>query len=600
MLETDAQLYEAEVAVLALLVCGIGLAWLARAIRRRRPDLVLGPILGLAFALRAAVALSLPALGSLGDELRGDDDSLFFNQANRLAETPIGDGLWRDTIIGELNVTLFALQLRLLAGPGGTSLRIVQAALAVAAIALIALAVRELAGQRPALLAAAFLAVEPSSVLFTSILHKESLVLLGEGLLVLGLARSWVRRDLSGAPLAAAGVAVAFATRSYAGGFLLLAATLVYAQLLATGLGPERRRHPRLALGLLGAAALGLLGAALSDSLLRQLDNLQQTDFGINNNLQLDPVDFSTVGGILSGLPGRIFDFLFRPFPWQIENVSQGLGVFTTLLTYGLYALLLIGLRRGGRDMVRRLAPLLWLIGCLVVCYALSTANAGTGFRHRLHVLVPLAGAVSVMWSAQLETLLRQLRKRLAVAACLGLMAVSLGACSSEDEEPPEPRAVLELRAPNTARAALRRFLDRLSQDALPLVLAQYEPLVRESLGLERFAAIQEFTYFSLTGHDPRIVQVEVDGDLARALVRARGLYDRDTPFEFVLLRRRGRWRVVYDRVTDIAVGRRTRLVVQREIDPTGDAGPEARRAADRLARRYRAAGSAVLGRPLP
>ena len=600
MLDSDAQLYEGEVALLALLVCGIALAWLARGVRRRRPDLNLGFVIAVAFAVRGLVALSFPFLGSLGEELRGDDDSLFFNQANRLAETSLSDGLWPDTLTGELNVTIFALQLKLLGGPGGTSLRIVQAALAVAAIALVALAVRELADKRAALAAAWFLALEPSSVLFTSILHKESLILLGEGLVVLGLARSWVRRDLGGVPLAAAGVLLAFLTRSYAGGFLLLATVLVYAHLLASGLGPERRRHPRFALALVGGAALGLAGAAMSDSLLRQLDGLQQTDFGINNNLQLSPVDFSTVGGILSGLPGRLFDFVFRPFPWQAENVSQALGVFTTLLTYGLYVLLAIGLRRGGRDAARRVAPFLWLAGCLVICYALSTANAGTGFRHRIHLFVPLVGAVSILFAAQLEPVFRRLSAKLPLAACIAALALTLGACSGGDEEPAEPRPQIDLIGPDTARAATERFLHRVQDRALPLALAQYEPSVRSRLGLERFAAITEFGHYSLTGYEPRVTKVTGDGRRAEALVQARGLYDREGPFRFVLIRRDGRWRIVYDRITDISAVRHTRLVVQNRIDPGEEAGPEARRAGSRVARRYRDAAAAVLGGPVP
>ena len=66
-------------------------------------------------------------------------------------------------------------------------------------ILLLAAAVYELAGPRPARIAAWLLALEPANIFFSSLLHKEPLMYLAEGLVVYGGAVLWKRGKLVGA-----------------------------------------------------------------------------------------------------------------------------------------------------------------------------------------------------------------------------------------------------------------------------------------------------------------------------------------------------------------------------------------------------------------
>jgi hypothetical protein len=138
VLETDAQLYEAEATLLLLLLGVIGVAWVARSLARREPGLGLAGVAAVAFGVRALVALSFPLLGSWGDDLRTDDDELFLNHATRLSDLPLTDGSWWDAVWGDLHVAFFAGQMKLLAGVGGTPLRVTQAAIATIGILLAA------------------------------------------------------------------------------------------------------------------------------------------------------------------------------------------------------------------------------------------------------------------------------------------------------------------------------------------------------------------------------------------------------------------------------------------------------------------------------
>src|ERR1700758_1670305 len=94
-------------------------------------------------------------------------------------------------LTSQLHVWLFALQLRLLGSPD-FALRITQVAISVAGMALILCAVYDLAGRRAAWFTGWLVAIEPGTLFFSGILHKEALMYLAEGLVVFGVTRVWV------------------------------------------------------------------------------------------------------------------------------------------------------------------------------------------------------------------------------------------------------------------------------------------------------------------------------------------------------------------------------------------------------------------------
>jgi hypothetical protein len=106
-------------------------------------------------------------------------------------------------------------------------------------------------------------------------------------------------------------------------------------------------------------------------------------------------VDFSTPSAIVQNVPGRIRDLVLRPYPWQLQNMSQQLGALGTLVAYLVLVLLIRYAVVNGRRGIALIAPVLYPAGFLLLAYALSVGNAGTGFRYRTHlVLLGLAAAV--------------------------------------------------------------------------------------------------------------------------------------------------------------------------------------------------------------
>ena len=352
MLSDDRALFELLAALLALLAGGFALVFLARRLGAVRDGLDLCAPLAAALGVRI---LAVAATAIVGEDLRTTDDAAYFDEADDIADTP---GEWVDRAWGESHVTLFAFGLRVLDGPDDTVLRVVQALIAVAAIALLAAAVHDLAGRRAALVTAWVAALEPSGVLFSTELHKESLLLLALGLTAFGAARTWTRRDLPGVATMAAGGALALTVRQYAGVALLVAAGLVLAHAWCRDLGPGRPRRLLLGGTALAAIVVAVLTAPLYlDDRLRTLQNFQDSPSPVNNNLQLDPVELTTYSGLLEAIPKRTVDFLFRPLPWQPENLNQALGAAGTLLAWLVYAAVLAGLSAGGRRLWARAGP---------------------------------------------------------------------------------------------------------------------------------------------------------------------------------------------------------------------------------------------------
>src|SRR2546425_819202 len=83
----------------------------------------------------------------------------------------------------------------------------------------VAAAVYDVAGPRAALIAGWLIALEPTNIFFSSIIHREPLLLSAEGLISLGAVRMWTKRDLGALPPLVLGLALATATRPYVGWF---------------------------------------------------------------------------------------------------------------------------------------------------------------------------------------------------------------------------------------------------------------------------------------------------------------------------------------------------------------------------------------------
>ena len=389
--------------IVVSLITAVAAGWLVAAViarlRRARPELRIGQPVLLAGAARVACAGLFAAVPTL-QAVRPPDETQFLSEANALlhggAIVNHGNGIWSPWG-GLLHSYTFAGQIKVFGDGGDFHLRLTEIGLAVIAIVLVAAAVYDLAGPHAARLTAWLLAVEPSNVFFSGILHKESLLLLAGGLLIFGGAQVYTRRSWTGAVYMAAGVMLALMTRPYAALALGAAGLAITLHAGLRRLGPSRRR----ALGLSAVCGVLLVGGTAyflhRSDLLRSLQFSQDSYVRDPSNLALKPVDVSTPAALISNLPVRVGGFLFQPFPWQVGDTSQRFGVLGTSIAWLLLAMFVALVVARRKAVPSAVLPLVYVFIPVTIVYALTTGNAGTGFRYRTHALVAVCAGVCVL-----------------------------------------------------------------------------------------------------------------------------------------------------------------------------------------------------------
>jgi hypothetical protein len=384
---SDRAFYDVECFVVTTIVAAFALAAIRRWLGSTRPGLAaIGWPLAAAFGLRVLAAVGV-SLTSVGESLRGGDEPGFVFFSRQLADQPLSSPDWTATLIHQLYKFVFAAQFKILDSPE-LALRVTQGAIATVGILLLATAVYELAGPRVAVIAAWLLALEPASVFFSGVLHKEPLLFLAEGLVAFGGASLWTRGKLTAVITMASGCAIGLATRPYAGWFLVASTAAISLH------GSLRLRRTRTgqSLALLSCVVLvASLGAPAvyrqSTTRLEKLQSSQAANANDESNLKLEQVDYSSPADVVAHLPRRVSDLLLRPYPWQVQNTSQQLGAVGSLFAFALLVLLVQSLWRNRGEIIPRAGPLVYLGGFLLVAYALSVGNAGTGFRYRTHLV---------------------------------------------------------------------------------------------------------------------------------------------------------------------------------------------------------------------
>src|SRR3954451_24277297 len=225
-MRSDQTLYDVISTLLTGALSAAAIFALVHGLRRSRPGLAIGVPISVAFCIRvlATAAVSLPAVAR---EVRGSDELGFLDESRQLVEHGITAPASLDVLTSAAQTWTFAFQFRVLGDVPDMTLRMTQVGLAVAGLALLAVAVHDLAGPRPAVLAAWLLALEPAGIFFSSILHKEPPMFLAAGLVAFGGARLWTSGRLTALAPMAVGVVAALATRQYVGVFLAAAAAAI-------------------------------------------------------------------------------------------------------------------------------------------------------------------------------------------------------------------------------------------------------------------------------------------------------------------------------------------------------------------------------------
>jgi len=410
---SDQSIHSLLVTVTMIVLLGGAVMILVGVLRRTRPGFAIGPPALAAFGLRV-LAAGLISLTSVARSLRGGDELTFLGHAHRAVESSPGSGEWTHALFNELHVYVLAVQEYAFDSPE-LAMRVTQVGIAVAGLVLLAAAVYELAGSRASVLAMWLLALEPASVFFSSLLHKEANMMLAIGLVALGGAKIWKRGEPLNLVFIVAGCLIAVATRHYAGWFLIAAGAAI---VLHAGLRAENKAAIRslslisLVILFAAVAAPTVLSASTDESLEKNLQGSQEANASDSSNLKLERVDFSTRGAIVQNLPRRSLDVLVRPFPWQLGNISQGLGLLGTAAAYIALFMLFRVIFLSWGEVMSRAGPLVYLGLFLLIAYSLSAGNAGTAFRYRTQVVAVFICIVAALWQAAVAR-----RKVAAVAA---------------------------------------------------------------------------------------------------------------------------------------------------------------------------------------
>ena len=385
---TDHSLYSTLTTLAMLALTGGGIALLVRRLRRSMPGFDIGTAALSALGVRV-LAAGLISLSSVARSLRGGDEVTFLDHAAKVTATLPGSTQWTHALTNELHVFVLATQRYLFDSPE-LALRVTQAGIAVIGLVLLAAAVYEMAGPRASVIAMWLLAFEPAGIFFSSLLHKEANMMLAIGLVAMGGARIWKRGEGRYLIPVVAGCLVAVATRHYAGWFLIAAGA---ATVLHAGLRAEHRETMRslamvaLVVLFVAVAAPTVLAVSTHESLEKNLQPSQSANASGSANLKLEKVDFSTRGAIVRNLPLRSVDVLLRPFPWQLGNTSQGLGLFGTAAAYFTFFFLIREMLRNRGRIMTRAGPLIYVALFMLMAYSLSAGNAGTGFRYRTQLI---------------------------------------------------------------------------------------------------------------------------------------------------------------------------------------------------------------------
>ena len=395
---SDDQLYDLQCVLIALLLGAFLLRWVVTRLSRGRSDLRIGRAIAVAFGARVFAALLISGT-SVAGQLRGGDEFTFINKAHALTGWDLVSVGTTRALTHELYVLFFSLNFRVFDHIPDMMLRVELIAFAVTGIALMAAGVYELAGARAARITAWILALEPANIFFSGILHKEPFMLLAEGLVAYGGAVLWKRGRLIAIVPMVVGCLIATATRPYVGWFLAAAAAVV-----ALHAGLRRKSSPATSVVLvvtvigLGAGFFPTVWNASSKKNLQALQSSQDANAADTQaNLSLERVDYSTRGKIVVNLPTRVVDIITKPYPWQLQNASQQLGLLGTISLFVLLVYLAGGLASGSGKIVRRAGPLLYPLFLLLVAYSLSAGNAGTAFRYRTHLVAFLVALVCVV-----------------------------------------------------------------------------------------------------------------------------------------------------------------------------------------------------------
>lgn len=270
----------------------------------------------------------------------------------------------------------------------------------------------ELFGARTAVVAFALSQFVPQITIWTTMLLRESAMLLVTVFTMLWLQRfAWDHRTITlPALLATAGlIMTAYSLRHYLGMMLMLVSGMVLITVLATHWYATRRPIALAFSALVILAVVIIQMQGKLDNPSRHLYSTQYLsigtvqsarDFIIQNEpgkLYAPEVRLESIGNVLAFLPTAYFGILFLPFPSHVTSATTFAYYALSTLEYLLLPLMLVGIAVAMRT-ARRCYPLLLYALLTLTVYALAEPSIGNLVRHRIQANFLLLVFAALGW----------------------------------------------------------------------------------------------------------------------------------------------------------------------------------------------------------
>lgn len=250
----------------------------------------------------------------------------------------------------------------------------------------------KLSGQKAARICFAIAAFFPSSILWSSLNMKDSLIIFLITLVVKQNLELMERFKLGKVIFMSLLLMVLVTLRFYVGILLAICIAISYI-FTATKFLLWQRFVYTLAIFLIAGIALQQMGYGFlgTDFVLSQsIESIgEQHQKGASGAGAYGVgVTFESYGAALKYLPLGIFYFLFGPLPWQSIGPIRIITVPETVFLYCLYVYFIAGVRHLWQSQRGACLFLLILIGCFGLIYSLGSSNIGGLYRVRLQVIM--------------------------------------------------------------------------------------------------------------------------------------------------------------------------------------------------------------------
>ena len=125
-------------------------------------------------------------------------------------------------------------------------------------------------------------------------------------------------------------------------------------------------------------------------------------------------LDTSSVHGIVTTVPMAFVEYMFAPFPWQVENVKDVCAWLESILRFVLLFFALFSWRRSSSEVRSCYFFLLIAVLGMELIWSLGTANWGTAVRHHVpgySVIVLLGAPGLILFMRRLQFGIFRIRK---------------------------------------------------------------------------------------------------------------------------------------------------------------------------------------------